>query len=71
MGEFLLTQLEDEYNRVIKSIYTLATKVRDEATRLLMDTAPDADTINDLIYAEDALRELMADYLGIVEDKDE
>ena len=71
MGEFIGTQLEEEYNRVIKSIYTLATKVRDEATRLMMDTAPDGDTINDLIYAEDAMRELMADHLGIKGDEDE
>jgi len=64
MGEFKGQGLVDEYDRVLRSIYGLASKIRFEIIRQMGENA-DADNLTYLYEAETRLYKILADDLGI------
>jgi len=68
MGEFYGTAILDEYDRLVKSIYAKASKVRNEVIKN-MSIAPDNETINALDDADTKLTAILADDFGIKGEK--
>jgi len=68
MGEFIGTAILDEYDRLVKSIYAKASRIRKAVLWDMTDT-PDNETINALDDADTKLTAILADDFGIKGDE--
>ena len=68
MGEFIGTAIMDEYDRLVKSIYEKASRIR-KAVLWEIPDFPDNETINSLDDADTKLAAILADDFGIKGDE--